>query len=240
MHAVFNVNWYLMSKRFLVVGSLVLVAGVVAGMAGIWYIDTQSKEEDSVLGSNDVIGSPQPLSSGPTSSNSTENSNTRVDTSVINAGNTQNNTGNSLRVNDNNQKTSNNTSQSINADAAPTLAELGQYGVEYLNSETALFGDLRKGDGAEAIAGKTITVDYRGWLVNGQIFDESYKTGRHFSFVLGKGQVISGWDQAISGMKVGGKRRLIIPPKAGYGSSPVGGIPANSLLVFDVELLGIQ
>jgi FKBP-type peptidyl-prolyl cis-trans isomerase FkpA len=106
--------------------------------------------------------------------------------------------------------------------------------------------DLRAGTGADAVAGRTVTVHYTGWLYaptqpeqKGQQFDTS--VGRApFVFVLGAGRVIPGWDRGIAGMRVGGLRRLVIPPDLAYGSQGVGGIPPNSTLVFDVELLGVQ
>lgn len=100
--------------------------------------------------------------------------------------------------------------------------------------------DLQVGNGAEAAAGKTVTVHYTGWLTNGTKFDSSVDRKQPFSFKLGAGQVISGWDQGVAGMKVGGKRRLTIPPQLGYGARGVGPIPPNSTLVFEVELLGVQ
>lgn len=97
------------------------------------------------------------------------------------------------------------------------------------------------GTGAEATPGKTVTVNYVGMLSNGQVFDASASHGQPFSFTLGAGQVIKGWDQGIVGMKVGGKRRLIIPADLAYGNQAVGGvIPANATLIFDVELLQVQ
>lgn len=97
------------------------------------------------------------------------------------------------------------------------------------------------GTGDEAKAGKTVTVHYTGKLTNGTKFDSSRDHGQPFSFPLGGGQVIKGWDNGVAGMKVGGKRKLTIPPEEGYGAAGAGDrIPPNSTLVFDVELLGVQ
>ena len=106
--------------------------------------------------------------------------------------------------------------------------------------------DLRAGTGAEAVNGRTVTVHYTGWLYaptqaeqKGQQFDSSAGRGP-FSFVLGAGRVIQGWERGVPGMRVGGLRRLVIPPELGYGSQGTQGIPPNSTLVFDVELLTVQ
>lgn len=97
------------------------------------------------------------------------------------------------------------------------------------------------GTGAEAKPGSTVTVNYTGMLPDGKVFDSTSAHGQPFSFKLGAGQVIKGWDQGIAGMKVGGKRRLIIPPGMAYGSQGAGGvIPPNATLIFDVELLQVQ
>ena len=101
--------------------------------------------------------------------------------------------------------------------------------------------DLIQGQGAEAVSGKTVSVHYTGTLTNGSKFDSSLDRGSPFSFALGAGQVIKGWDQGVAGMKVGGKRKLTIPPELGYGARgfpPV--IPANSTLIFEVELLAVR
>ena len=97
------------------------------------------------------------------------------------------------------------------------------------------------GTGAEAVKGKQVSVHYTGYLTNGTKFDSSLDRKQPFGFALGKGQVIQGWDDGVAGMKVGGKRKLTIPPELGYGAAGAGGvIPPNATLVFDVELLGVK
>lgn len=100
--------------------------------------------------------------------------------------------------------------------------------------------DTVVGTGAEAVVGSTVSVHYTGTLTNGQVFDSSIPRGEAFSFQLGGGQVIQGWDIGIQGMKVGGKRTLVIPASLAYGDRAIGSIPANSTLVFEVELLDVQ
>ena len=101
--------------------------------------------------------------------------------------------------------------------------------------------DITVGDGAEAQAGKTIVVHYTGWLTDGTKFDSSKDRNDPFSFKLGAGMVIRGWDEGFSGMKIGGVRKLTIPPEMGYGARGAGGvIPPNATLVFEVELLEIR
>src|SRR5688572_10240845 len=101
--------------------------------------------------------------------------------------------------------------------------------------------DLVVGQGDEAKSGKRVSVHYTGTLTNGKKFDSSLDRGKPFSFTLGAGEVIKGWDQGVAGMKVGGKRKLTIPPDLGYGARGAGGglIPPNATLVFEVELLEV-
>ena len=110
-----------------------------------------------------------------------------------------------------------------------------------MSSSHLIIEDLSVGEGAEAVVGKQVTVHYTGWLANGSKFDSSLDRNDPFDFPLGRGQVIRGWDEGVAGMKVGGKRRLTIPPEMGYGVRGAGGvIPPNATLVFDVELLAVN
>ena len=103
-----------------------------------------------------------------------------------------------------------------------------------------VYEEIIVGDGEVATAGHPVTVHYTGWLTNGTKFDSSKDRNDPFVFGLGQGQVIRGWDEGVAGMKVGGTRKLTIPPELGYGTRGAGGvIPPNATLVFEVELLGV-
>lgn len=100
--------------------------------------------------------------------------------------------------------------------------------------------DITVGTGDTAVAGKEVTVHYTGVFSDGKKFDSSVDRGVPFTFTLGAGMVIKGWDMGVEGMKVGGKRILVIPPQFGYGENDYGPIPGNSTLIFEVELLGVK
>jgi len=104
------------------------------------------------------------------------------------------------------------------------------------------YWDITVGSGQVAKEGDRVRVHYTGWLTTGKKFDSSVDAGRPFTFALGNGEVIRGWDEGVAGMKVGGKRQLRIPPDLGYGENgtPDGTIPANATLIFDVQLLSVQ
>jgi FKBP-type peptidyl-prolyl cis-trans isomerase FkpA len=109
------------------------------------------------------------------------------------------------------------------------------------NSSGLYWKDLVVGDGAEAVTGSTAVVNYTGWLADARQFDSSKNAGQPFSFPVGRGRVIKGWDEGVAGMRVGGRRLLVIPPALGYGASGAGGvIPGNATLVFEVELLDVR
>jgi FKBP-type peptidyl-prolyl cis-trans isomerase len=108
-----------------------------------------------------------------------------------------------------------------------------QSGLEYI--------EILAGTGAQALAGKTVSVHYTGKLQNGKVFDSSLTSGVPIDFPLGAGRVIKGWDEGIALMKVGGKAQLIIPPELGYGARGAGGvIPPNATLIFDLELVKVK
>jgi peptidylprolyl isomerase len=125
---------------------------------------------------------------------------------------------------------------------APQPAEQNssQSGTMVTMSDGLKIQDLKVGEGKEAKVGDTVTVNYLGTLENGAKFDSSYDRNQAFTTQIGVGAVIKGWDEGIPGMKIGGKRKLIIPAKLGYGAQSAGTIPPNSLLIFEVELLGIK
>lgn len=100
--------------------------------------------------------------------------------------------------------------------------------------------DVVLGTGDEAVIGSSVTVHYTGRFIDGRVFDSSVTRGEPLQFVLGSGQVITGWDKGIVGMKVGGKRLLSIPPELGYGANDYGPIPGGSTLIFEVELLKVE
>jgi len=102
------------------------------------------------------------------------------------------------------------------------------------------YHDLKVGRGPEAKSGMEVTVNYKGWLDDGTVFDSSQSHGKPFEFVLGKGKGIPGWDEGVAGMRVGGSRELVVPPSLGYGATGSGSIPPNSTLHFEIELLAVR
>jgi len=103
------------------------------------------------------------------------------------------------------------------------------------------YEELRPGDGASARDGCAVVVHYTGWLTDGRKFDSSRERGEPFGFNLGRGDVIAGWDEGVAGMRVGGQRKLVVPPALGYGAWGAGDvIPPDATLVFEVELLAVE
>jgi len=121
------------------------------------------------------------------------------------------------------------------------LALVGQVQAGHTAGTQVNSTDLTTGTGTEAVNHATVSVHYTGWLEDGTKFDSSLDRDAPFEFTLGAGQVIPGWDQGVMGMRIGGKRVLVIPPELGYGSQGAGGaIPPNATLKFEIELLGVE
>jgi peptidylprolyl isomerase len=116
----------------------------------------------------------------------------------------------------------------------------GSQAKEVTTSSGLKYVDLVEGTGASPQPGKTVSVNYTGTLENGTKFDSSYDHGQPLEFQIGTGAVIKGWDEGLMTMKVGGKRKLIVPPRLGYGPRAQGNIPPNSTLIFEVELLNVK
>lgn len=143
----------------------------------------------------------------------------------------------SIQTSDTNSQTSLEMQPTPQASANATPKEGG----DNMDNNQLKIEDEVVGTGEEAQAGKRVTVHYLGTLTNGTKFDSSVDRGQPFTFNLGAGQVIAGWDQGVVGMKVGGKRKLTIPPELGYGEQGAGGvIPPNATLVFEIELLKVE
>lgn len=122
-----------------------------------------------------------------------------------------------------------------------TISTAGAEPEKAKNMDGLKIEDITVGTGEAAVAGRVVTVNYLGTLTNGSKFDSSYDRNEPFSFTLGAGEVIKGWDEGVAGMKVGGKRKLTIPPELGYGAAGAGGvIPPNATLIFEVELLKVE
>jgi peptidylprolyl isomerase len=128
-------------------------------------------------------------------------------------------------------------------DATPGAAATGGAMDEHATTTASglKYVDTKPGDGASPQKGQAVTVHYTGWLKDGTKFDSSRDRGQPFTFRIGQGQVIKGWDEGVATMKVGGVRKLVIPPELGYGARGAGGvIPPNAELTFDVELLSVK
>lgn len=148
------------------------------------------------------------------------------------------------QLNDNNSQQKNTTSTSPKKTIDPfDPTTFAQY-EKYKDAKGGLFADVQKGNGEEMAAGKKGVVLYKGWLTDGQLFDQSKPNAsgqmQAFSFTLGAHEVIPGWEQSINGMKAGGVRLFIIPPALGYGEAGQGPVPPNSVLIFKVELITVQ
>jgi hypothetical protein len=240
-----------MSKRLAVFISVIALLPVLGVGALVWHVLRPTSDKPQVLsqttGSSDagssslgvVSSSGVPLGgldsvAGSGQNNASSNGNASSPQSTFGGSNSS--------APSSSTSNSSNTSSGNAGTLDPT--KFGQYDI-YKDAKytTALFGEVKPGTGDEvtaATSGKTLIVNYSGWLTNGQMFDQNISSTKPFSFVYGKGSVIPGWEQGIFGMKVGGERLLIVPPAVGYGATGQGPIPGNSVLIFDVKLIGIQ
>ena len=229
-----------MTKKQTVVLALVIMLIGLIFTASIWliwkyFISDNSSSSESL--STSVLGESRTL-------NPSESENISLEPKANESGQADKS---SLKV-DNSQSNSSNLgsgSRQITSSSSGTAKQedFSQY-EQYKDKNEVYFGDIVVGTGAEAIKDSQLAVTYKGYLTNGQVFDQSRPANngqlQPFLFTLGAGKVIPGFEQGIAGMKVGGSRRLIIPPSLGYGANAQGSIPANSVLVFDIQLMTVQ
>lgn len=226
-----------MTKKEIVVSVLIvlLIGAIGAGGFVVWnHYHTWQLSVESVADNTAIANATPPsneISLQTASDTNTDENALKVDTNTSSSNPAQLGSGQS-----------NSASSSSNA-VAPGPETFGQYN-QYKTAANALFGDIKVGTGAEAVVGKKVAIYYKGWLTNGSLFDQSKASANGsldpFIFTVGQHQVIPGMEQDIIGMKVGGTRRMIIPPAAGYKDQAQGDIPANSVLVFDVQLVAIE
>lgn len=216
-----------------VVAAVVVIAVIGVSVGGYWGYHIWDQGRSAQTSNNQTTAyadSPPTTESTPQNTTNQQNAtqNTPQSQVLSNSTSTANTT-----------NTTNNASTDNSNTATLKPAEFGMYN-KYASSTTALYVDIATGTGAEAAAGKKVSVNYIGWLTNGTIFDQNQDASKPFSFTIGAGNVIRGWEQTVFGMKVGGERLLIIPPSVGYGNTANGPIPANSVLIFRVKLLGVE
>jgi len=227
-------------------GTVVVSLAVIGGYV-VWSLHRNSSNKNTVYASAS-IASPSDTSAIPLNSAQT------VDSIPLNGQPTASDTSGGLTVtNDPGSASSSLQNQTMQGQAnAPATTNTNtsssstepnpdtfkQYN-QYTSAKNALFGDMKVGTGVTADSGKKIILSYKGWLTNGQLFDES-KPDLPFSFTMGKHEVISGMEEGVYGMKVGGTRLLIIPPSVGYGAAGHDPIPGNAVLVFVVQLINVQ
>lgn len=232
------------NKKVLISGVAILVIVLIAGGAAFALTHkTKKSDELSLLsGSSDPYstGTDKSLTPGTGSSSGGLNVAGGASTQLGQIGGTQANQS-GLGVSGGSSAGGSSAASSANSSFDP--ATFAQYD-KYKDGTSAMFADVSKGDGAEFKEGMKGAVYYRGWLTNGTLFDQS-KNGSDgklepFVFELGAHQVIPGWEQALSGMKVGGVRLVIVPPSVGYGAAGQGSIPGNAVLVFQVQLGAAQ
>lgn len=212
-------------RRVAIIGGIVIICLAVAG-GGVWYWRRRSQNTaaPTSAGGSISLSNDQPVADQQASELKVSNS----DTGQLSAG------GNSLLPSDNS-----NNSSSTSAPKQITPQDFKQFD-KYKDAQNAMYMEMKKGDGDEVVADKKVAVIYRGWLTDGKQFDESVSADKPFVFTIGQHQVIPGWEEGVIGMKVGGERLVIVPPSVGYGSQGKDPIPPDAVLVFDIQVLGVQ
>lgn len=213
-------------KRNLITGLLIAVAVVVAILITVGV----KRGDKQVSNTNSQKAVPTTVAGNAASQVASANSTAGNGAGPANGGNAKNTSGTG---NAQNTAKTNNTPAPASAGNARNMTSR--------NIQGMTVQDIKEGTGATAANGDQVTVNYVGTLTNGTIFDSSIARNQPFTFALGAGQVIKGWDLGVAGMKVGGERKLVIPPSLGYGSqgTPGGPIPPNATLIFTVDLLGV-
>jgi FKBP-type peptidyl-prolyl cis-trans isomerase len=216
-----------------IIAAVAITIGLASGAGALWiWKVSQSNTTAAKQIINNAADSATTSASGASSNAAANN------TLSINPGNQTQAQGRSQAATDVNSQTPPNVTQQSGG-VVLDPAKFSAYD-KYKDQQTASLANISTGAGAEAVAGKKALVNYRGWLTDGRVFDENIDPTKPFSFTLGAGGVIAGWEQGIAGMKVGGERLLIIPPAVGYGATGSGPIPGNAVLIFDVKLLVVE
>jgi FKBP-type peptidyl-prolyl cis-trans isomerase FkpA len=242
----------LQKKYFVLIGVVVVVAGLSGGGFVLWksqqpkkvdlgtsFDSMESAEANAGGSASDASGQDTSLSASSSDGLSIDSSPSSGNLGQLSVG--QNSSGSASSGASGAASSSGDASSSSEPTIDPST--FSQYN-KYQSGTSALYGDVQVGTGTTLTSGHQATVYYKGWLTNGTLFDES-KAGSNgqlqpFTFTLGAGQVIEGWEQGLAGMKVGGTRLLIVPPAVGYGAAGKDSIPGNSVLVFEVQLLAVQ
>ena len=214
-----------------------LVLGLVAAAAGggttWWLLRPQADEAKAVQAGSTPLAAPQPATAG--GSLAVDSSASGVQ-GVALGGQTPSGSASSAGSG---SRSSASGSGGSSSEYAPTAKELADYAAFKSGSDVHYF-DYQPGNGSEAKAGQQLVVNYRGWLADGRKFDDSYAKGQPFVFTIGQHKVITGFEVGALGMKVGGRRRVVIPPSGGYGAAGKDSVPPDALLVFDIELVAVQ
>lgn len=229
-------------KKIILISFFVILVIIISGLVIFWLLNknkvVEAQSDNSVAGSGSV--GQLNLSQGQSIPLGGEEKSQDSDNGLKVADGTSNNPanlGSGYRSSPSSNGSASNSGNNSSGSSVPGPESFGQY-EKYKDDKSALFGDLQIGTGSEAAVGKKVAVYYKGWLTNGQLFDQSID--KTFVFTIGAHQVIPGWEQDIIGMKIGGVRRMIIPPTVGYGAKGQGPIPANAVLIFDVQLAAVE